>query len=566
MALAKAGDFKAAAEKYEAAVAAAPAAYGADSVSEASVWSMLGTARVKLAQHALAAEAFRQALRIRELRKEPPAKLAVMQHNLACELRDLGQLDEAAPLFEAGVAFGRTAGNPPGLMATRLQELAFLYLDAGRLDDARPLLAEVRDLQRTAVGEKHADYAQALLNLAVAELAAGRPAEAGPHLRAAAAIWEAADLPAHDRAYKLALCRVRLGVVAEAAGKWADALAAYREAAKGFEESGRDGDTEGSVAARVHVADALAATGDWAAALAQHDAARRKAHAYCRSSLQGLSEGQQRLFLQRGEVEGLRKAAGFAARFRDEAGVAAAAAEWLVNGKGATFEALAARARSARDAAAAGPKAVAALGRLRVAREGLAKLTVRGPAGEADYAAQVKKLAAEVETASRDAGLAAAGGLPPWVKLADIRKALPAGAVFVDVAKAPVEGRLHYAAWVVTAGDVAVVDFGPADDIDDAVRAWRWAVGCGGTFAAWWPRSGRPDSWPGRRRRWRGRGRAGGPSARTTRSRPAAPAAELARRLLAPLAGPLKGATRLVVSPEGELWQLAVGGAADGRR
>jgi hypothetical protein len=92
--------------------------------------------------------------------------------------------------------------------------------------------------------------------------------------------------------------------------------------------------------------------------------------------------------------------------------------------------------------------------------------------------------------------LARAGGRAsarpdPWVELDDIRKALPAHSLLIDIARFKVVNlqakaeqgnrRLpaRYAAWVVPSagqGDVRVIDLGAAEKIEAAVRAVRQAL------------------------------------------------------------------------------------------
>ena len=75
-----------------------------------------------------------------------------------------------------------------------------------------------------------------------------------------------------------------------------------------------------------------------------------------------------------------------------------------------------------------------------------------------------------------------------WIDPAEVRRALPAGAVFIDIARFHVfdfqarlgqtTGPARYAAWVSRAeGPVSIVDLGPAEKVEAAVAAVRVAVG-----------------------------------------------------------------------------------------
>src|SRR5262249_20844838 len=124
-------------------------------------------------------------------------------------------------------------------------------------------------------------------------------------------------------------------------------------------------------------------------------------------------------------------------------------------------------------------------------RQRLARLTFAQPrpGQEGRRLEQLAELnARELELGKRLRQAGSGAALAPWVALADLRKALPAGSAFIDLARftvgdlegppAKVEKRPdHYAAWVTArTGPVRLIDLGPADKIDEAVKQTRQAL------------------------------------------------------------------------------------------
>jgi CHAT domain-containing protein len=239
------------------------------------------------------------------------------------------------------------------------------------------------------------------------------------------------------------------------------------------------------------------ARGDLDAALAEQrqadeelDRARRSTYAHVSRTLPALSEKEQADFLSAMDGWQFHYALSFGLAHAGDPERAALSAAWLVNGKGVAREALAEAARLARDAEGGDTAEVA--GRLREVRRRLAALAVQpAPPGQDERRReQLRELAAEEEGLVRR--LRQAGGRlaepAPWAEWADLRRALPADAVFIDVARFPVWalgatgeefrwGPARYAAWVTARdGPARVIDLGPADRIDAAVADLRAAL------------------------------------------------------------------------------------------
>src|SRR5262249_28135360 len=120
----------------------------------------------------------------------------------------------------------------------------------------------------------------------------------------------------------------------------------------------------------------------------------------------------------------------------DDDSLATLSAGWLLNGKGLSQQALAERALLARDSA--DPKAADVAQQLHAVRAPLAALSHRGgPPEQEDRIRQERATLSEMEQRlSKQLGQAA--GRPvradPWIELAEVRKALPADAVLIDIA------------------------------------------------------------------------------------------------------------------------------------
>jgi hypothetical protein len=163
-------------------------------------------------------------------------------------------------------------------------------------------------------------------------------------------------------------------------------------------------------------------------------------------------------------------------------GCAEGSATWLVNAKALTEEALARSAAAVRESGDPEvAKLAARLGEVR-GRLAFASLYASPPGGAVAQAKLVESLGKQEQELSGK--LAAADGAAPggeWVTLGSVTKGLPAGGVFLDVArveawdfKAAAWGPHRYVAWVTAPGQVVrVVDLGPASDIDEAIRALR---------------------------------------------------------------------------------------------
>src|SRR5262249_12994203 len=146
----------------------------------------------------------------------------------------------------------------------------------------------------------------------------------------------------------------------------------------------------------------------------------------------------------------------------DQPELATQSAAWLLNGKAVTQQSLAERALLAR--ASTDPATADLAEQARAVRRQLAALTLAAPrpGQEAERLRQLGQLGERLQELDRRLGQATgrAARTDPWVELAEVRKALSADAVFIDIARFPVlnfraKDRVspgqpaRYAAWVI---------------------------------------------------------------------------------------------------------------------
>ena len=226
---------------------------------------------------------------------------------------------------------------------------------------------------------------------------------------------------------------------------------------------------------------------------------------------------------------------------RDDPEAVGRSAGWVLNGKAVAQEALAQRALLARD------RDDPAAARLAAVRQQLAALTLASPkpGQEQERRQELDRLTAQERELSKEVGqnLGRPARDDPWVAPDEVRRALPADAVLVEIARFDVfnfqakgtERRWappHYAAWVIPPagrGEVRLIDLGAADVIEADVAAVRRAI--------------QPDLAALRER---------GEPAIETALRPSLEA--LADRVLRPLLPHIGDAKRWVLSPDAALW------------
>jgi CHAT domain-containing protein/Tfp pilus assembly protein PilF/predicted nucleic acid-binding protein len=421
---------------------------GPDSPPVADSWTQLSAVYRDLGQYDKALEFARRGLEIREKKfgKEHTA-VAESLNRLGLISRDKGQRPAARAYLERAAAIyqARLGDEHPRLMDV-LNNLALIHQDLDEQDKAEPLLRRVLATREKLLGPNHPMVGQSYNNLAWTLVHQGKTEEAERLFRRCLEIRERRQGPYHPEV------AITLGNLA-----W---LAVRTRQTK--------------------------------LALDSFDREMRIIHRHASRVLPTLPEHEQAVYFRKvswAEQEALTftlaDLSGEDTSSPWRGARAERAAAWLVNSKGMALESLTAATLLARNKH--DPQLAKYADRLREVRQQLAKLTVQPPTeGEAK---QHEALLNRLRNEERDLMQAyllrgASAGPGEWLELGKVREALPADAVFINVARywqndsfARPGKRLkgeRYAAWLTRAtGDVRAVDLGPAARIDAAVKAVR---------------------------------------------------------------------------------------------
>jgi CHAT domain-containing protein/tetratricopeptide (TPR) repeat protein len=488
-------------------------------------------------QYAKAEPLYRRSLELMEakLGKDHPEVAAALD-DLAALYRETGQPAQALPLLQRSLEIREARlGKDHPQVAAVLDHLAALYQSMKEPAKAEPLYRRALEIREMKLGKDHPRVATSLDHLAAFYQSKGEYARAEPLYRRSLEIREAKRGKDHPQ---VAAALDRLAALCQAMGEYARAESLLRRALEIKEaELSKDHPT---VAASLSILAQLeGAQGHWRASAEHAGEALRVSRRHSLTVLPALSEPEQLAFLHERFPQQLHPALSLALA---EPGLAARAAEWLLNGKGLPEAVLAERAWLARDAG--DPGRLRAARELRDVRLRLARLTFSDePAGQPADRRRVRDRLGE-----REAELARELGRPggrdvgdDWLDLDQLRKALPRDAVVIDVARFdPFDFRAkekpwqpsRYVAWVVPPegrGDVRLVDLGEAGKIDAAVDQVRKSLE--GAAAA-----------------IRARGESGAEEDYRAHAR------ALAELVLTPLLPHAENAAHWVVSPDGALW------------
>jgi CHAT domain-containing protein/Tfp pilus assembly protein PilF len=472
--------FRRSVEIYEAKV-------GKDHPDVAAVLNNLAMLYRDMGQYAQAEPLYRRSLEIREARlgKDHP-DVASSLNNLALLYRDMGQYAQAEPLFHRSVEIREAKlGKDHPDVAASLNLLALLYRDMGEPAKVEPLFRRSLRIWEAKVGKDHPDVAAVLNNLALLYKDMGQHAQAEPLFRRSLRIWEAKvgkDHPDVARALN------NLAGLYQDMGQSRKAEPLYRRSLA-IAEAKLGKDHPDMATALINLAKLYAATEEANKASSLIDRARRGARRHIASVLPALSEPDRVAFFQNTTARSdLAGALALGLAHKEDGDLAALSATWLVNGKAIDQESLASSVLLARQSS--DPEVNRLAAQLLSVRQRLARLTLTTPrpGQEKQRLEQIEKLSGleqELGKQLRQTGSKAAP--PAWIDLNEVRRALPAEAVLIDVAhfrpdafKAKSGKRWYgarYAAWVTPkVGPVRLIDLGPADRIDAAVKQFRAAM------------------------------------------------------------------------------------------
>ena len=236
-----------------------------------------------------------------------------------------------------------------------------------------------------------------------------------------------------------------------------------------------------------------AASDRWEEAAKNQDQARRIVRRYVTRLLPSLSTMEQVAFLTANDKWCFDKALTLGLLCAAESSLVSLSSGWLLNGKAVAQEAMTQAALLVRQSD--DPKIRATVRELLTLRSQLAALTLSEPKSGQEAARRTRLEQMEHREEALTRRIAEANGkdfeADPWIEVAAVRRALPADAVLIDIARfdvfdfqanerAKMRQAARYAAWVTPAADieetVKILDLGEAGKIDQAVQDVRKAL------------------------------------------------------------------------------------------
>jgi tetratricopeptide (TPR) repeat protein len=509
-----------------------------------SVCANLAACHLEIGEYARAEPLLQRALRIDQANEN--------QDNIASDLNSLGELyrrmrlyARAKPLYRRSLKINESRhGKDHFQVGIVLNNLALCYRDDGEFAQAEPLYRRSLKIFQEKLPADDPQVAMCLNNLGLLYRVMGQPGRAEPLCRRALAIL---TRKLGENHFHVALGQANLAYLYYETGKYQRALPLARRSLKTYQD--RLGASDPLVAqGQLNLALLEAARGRWREAARGLELSRRLFHRHIGTILPVLAEDEQLKYLNGRREVSLQIALALALKAPRQGGVTRLeelSAEWLLNGKGLVQRVLAERVLLTRDGT---EQRLAGLVRqLTECRSQLARLTLAlpRPGQEQVRLDQPAQLTEEEQKLSRQLGQAAGRDqrADGWAKLKDVRQALPADAVLIDIARfdvwefqpdgeKPCWHRPRYAAWVIPPADdgpVRLIDLGRADKIEAAVAGVRLAIQRAPAALA------KLDE-----------GRA------EEQLQP--PLQGLSALVLKPLLAPLKGKKRWFISPDAALW------------
>jgi tetratricopeptide (TPR) repeat protein/CHAT domain-containing protein len=453
----------------------------------ASTLNNLANLYTDTGQFARAVPLYQRSLKIDECAPGPEdPHVATTLNNLVSLYVQMGLFAQAEPLSRRSIEICRSKLGPADpLLATCLNNRAMLYSAMGRYDQAVTPLLQSLKIRVDTLGPDHLEVAGSLNNLATLYMNTGQYAEAEPLLQRGLKILQTRLGPDHP---DVATSRNNLAEVYCAMGQYARAEPLHQRNLK-ILESRLGPDHPHVFASLSNLALLYAATGRWPEAVAAIDRERRSVRRHVARTLPVLSEKEQLTFLQAEDERQWHFALSLGLHQRAAADGPRLSAGWVLNGKAVVQEVLAQRSILA--AAGTDPALAGLVKQLLAVRNRLAAVSMAAPkpGQEAAYRAQIDTLGKQEQELSRQLGQVTGRDSTgdPWVEPAAVRRVLAKEAVLIEVArhrayKFPAKAKEdpwsapRYTAWLMPAegqGQIAIVDLGEAQPIDNAVQTAR---------------------------------------------------------------------------------------------
>jgi CHAT domain-containing protein/lipopolysaccharide biosynthesis regulator YciM len=428
-----------------------------------------------------------RSLQIYEARlgKDHPS-VATALNNLANLYQNMGQYEKALPLLQRSLQiFEARLGKDHPDVATALNDLAHLYYGLRQFEKVLPLFQRSLLIREIRLGKDHPDVAAAQSSLARVFQALGHYNMALPLFKNSLQIYEARLGKDHPVVAHSLLDLARLY---RAMGQYEKVLPLHQRSLE-IREAKLGKDHPDVAASLSNLAALYIASSKPKEAVRLIDRARRGTRQHLAAVLPALSDRDKSSFFQNTSARiNLEIALSLGLSEKVDGEVARQSGTWLVNGKAVDQESLASGLLLVRQSS--DPQVGKHSRQLLSVRQRLARLTLAQPrpGQEKEHLKQIEELTArEEELAQQLRRASSKAASPKWVELAGLRQALPAGAVLIDVAHFRVfdfkarPGKewqaARYVAWVTPRkGPVRVVDLGPADRIDAAIKRFREAM------------------------------------------------------------------------------------------
>ena len=489
------GDFQRARELFDRALAFFEKApqYGPNHPVIYAVLNNLADVHQQFGDYPLAEQAARRGLAVNEKHPEigpDHFQTAAAADALASVLERKGDYAEAEELLQRSLAIKQKHYGPEAPeVALTLHELASLYYNKGDYARALPLHPRILAIREKVLGPNHPRTAVSVNNYARLYRMMGEYEKAEPLQRRALQILQGALPAGHPH---IAHAMSNVGELLMSVGKNDGARPLFQESADIRKKC--LGTAHPLTATSLHnLAVAAAGLGDWPAAAAAADEARRIIRRYVARVLPSLTDREQIQFLKVRDEANLHSMLSIGLAKADDPQIAGLSAGWLANAKSVGQEAAAERVLVAREGS--DPAAAKLADELTAVRRQLAALrqAVTSAADSKDLLRKIDELEQQERSLIRSLGVAVpwAEKDDPWVGIDAIRRALPAGSVFVDIARFDVRDFAYaarqgspfnpflparYAAWIVPpagGGDVRVIDLGDANRIDGLIDVAR---------------------------------------------------------------------------------------------
>jgi len=389
----------------------------------------LGDLNSQMGNKTAARSLHQRALRIRErIHGQNHADTALSATYVAMVSESLGDYQTAEKHFRQALTIReKVFGTQHAEVASALNNIAHLLKTQDKYAEAEPLFLRGLEIRRKTQGSQHIDNAPSLDNLAAIYTNQSRFDEAEPLYKQALKIRQAHFGQEHP---VTAITLNNLAVMYDGQRRFDEAEKLYRSVLR-IRERVLGSDHPDTVATLGNLARQQQRLGD-EESIDTFDLARRGIREHVAKELPALSESEQSLFLKANYEMELFSALSCGLLHSDRHDAVQKSASWLLNGKAVGNEALAQRT-----------------------------LAKRNNAGSTTP--------------------------PAWVEVNELRKAIPANAVLIDIARfarfdfelhpgAATWSPAHYAAWITPAagnGDIQLIDLGPADRIDALVKEIR---------------------------------------------------------------------------------------------